>query len=158
MAASYPSAVRSFSTKTNVLDIIDASDPNSLQEEVIAIESSLGINPALSTSPNPSSGFTATSTQYSTLAQRLANIENGIVGDSHAQYLKKAGGETITNSTASNVAIIVKGASSQSASLQEWKTSSNTNVASITANGVFTANSVSTPEIDLLSILSIFGV
>ena len=158
MAASYPAAVRSFSTKTNVLDIIDASDPNSLQEEVIAIESSLGINPALSTTPNPSSGFTATSTQYSTLAQRLANIENGIVGDSHAQYLKKAGGETITNSTASNVAIIVKGASSQSASLQEWKTSSNTNVASITANGVFTANSVSTPEIDLLSILSIFGV
>ena len=158
MAASYPSAVRSFSTKTNVLDIIDASDPNSLQEEVIAIESSLGINPALSTSPNPSSGFTATSTQYSTLAQRLANIENGIVGDSHTQYLKKAGGETITNATASNVAIIVKGASSQSANLQEWKNSSNTTVASLTVNGVFTANSISNPELDLLSILSIFGV
>lgn len=158
MAASYPSAVRSFSTKTNVLDIIDASDPNSLQEEVIAIESSLGINPALSTSPNPSSGFTATSTQYSTLAQRLANIENGIVGDSHTQYLKKAGGETITNATASNVAIIVKGASSQSANLQEWKNNSNTTVASLTVNGTFTANSVSTPELDLLSILSIFGV
>jgi hypothetical protein len=158
MAASYPSAVRSFSTKTNVLDIIDASDPNSLQEEVIAIETSLGINPALSTTPNPSSGFTATSTQYSTLAQRLANIENGIVGDSHTQYLKKAGGETITNATASNVAIIVKGASSQSANLQEWKNSSNTTVASLTVNGTFTANSVSTPELDLLSILSIFGV
>ena len=158
MAASYPSAIRSFSTKTNVLDIIDASDPNSLQEEVIAIESSLGINPALSTSPNPSSGFTATSTQYSTLAQRLANIENGIVGDSHTQYLKKAGGETITNATASNVAIIVKGASSQSANLQEWKNSSNTTVASLTVNGVFTANSISNPELDLLSILSIFGV
>jgi len=158
MAASYPSAVRSFSTKTNVLDIIDASDPNSLQEEVIAIETSLGINPALSTTPNPSSGFTATSTQYSTLAQRLANIENGIVGDTHTQYLKKAGGETITNATASNVAIIVKGASSQSANLQEWKNSSNTTVASLTVNGTFTANSVSTPELDLLSILSIFGV
>jgi hypothetical protein len=158
MAASYPSAVRSFSTKTNVIDIIDASDPNSLQEEVIAIESSLGINPALSTTPNPSSGFTATSTQYTTLVQRLANIENGIVGDSHTQYLKKAGGETITNATAANVAITVKGASSQSANLQEWKNNANTNVASITANGTLTANSVSAPEIDFLSILSIFGV
>jgi len=158
MAASYPSAVRSFSTKTNVIDIIDASDPNSLQEEVIAIESSLGINPALSTTPNPSSGFTATSTQYTTLVQRLANIENGIVGDAHTQYFKKAGGETITNATASNVGITVKGASSQSANLQEWKNSSNTTVASLSVNGTFTTNSVSTPELDFLSILSIFGV
>jgi len=158
MAASYPSAIRSFSTKTNVLDIIDASDPNSLQEEVVSIETSLGVNPALSTTPNPTSGFTATSTQYATLVQRLANIENGIVGDAHTQYLKKAGGETITNVTASNVGITVKGASSQSANLQEWKNSSNTTVASLSVNGIFTANSASTPELDLLSILSIFGV
>jgi hypothetical protein len=158
MAASYPSAIRSFSTKTNVLDIIDASDPNSLQEEVIAIESSLGINPALSTTPNPSSGFTATSTQYSTLAQRLANIENGVVGDSHTQYIKKAGGEIVTNVTASNVGITVKGAASQSANLQEWKNSANTNVASVSPSGTLTVTSISTPELDLLNILSIFGV
>jgi hypothetical protein len=158
MAASYPSAIRSFSIKTNVLDIIDASDPNSLQEEVIAIESSLGINPALSTTPNASSGFTATSTQYSTLAQRLANIENGVIGDSHTQYIKKAGGEIVTNVTASNVGITVKGAASQSANLQEWKNSANTNVASVSPSGTLTVTSISTPELDLLNILSKFGV
>jgi hypothetical protein len=72
--------------------------------------------------------------------------------------LKKVGGETITNATASNVGITVKGASSQSANLQEWKNSSNTTVASLSVNGTFTTNSVSTSELDLLSILSIFGV
>ena len=158
MAASYPSAVRSFSTKTNVIDIIDAADPNSLQEEVIAIESAIGINPALSTTPNSSSGFTATSTQYSTLVQRLANIENGIIGDTHTQYLKKTGGETVTNTSAVAVGLTVKGASSQTANLQEWKNSSNTVVASISASGTVTAPSVVSPELDLLSILSIFGV
>lgn len=158
MAASYPSAVRSFSTKTNVIDIIDAADPNSLQEEVIAIESAIGINPALSTTPNSSSGFTATSTQYSTLVQRLANIENGIIGDTHTQYLKKTGGETVTNTSAVAVGLTVKGASSQTANLQEWKNSSNTVVASISASGTITASSVVSPELDFLSILSIFGV
>lgn len=157
MAASYPLAVRPFSNKINILNTIDAADPNSLQEEVVAIESTLGINPALSTTPSPSATFTATSTQYSTLIQRLSNIEIGIVADSHTQYLKKTGGETITNATSSNVGLTVKGATSQSADLQNWKNSGGTAVASLSASGAITATALVSPEIDFVSILSIFG-
>ena len=88
MPASYPTTVKTFNTKVNLTDIVDASHPNSVQEEVVAIETILGISPNVSTTPNPATGFAATSAAYASLAARLANIENGIVGDSHNQYLK----------------------------------------------------------------------
>lgn len=157
MAASYPLSVRPFTTKVNVLDIVDAADPNSLQEEVVALETTIGLNPALSTTPSNLNSF-ANSTQFATLVQRLANIETGIVADTHTQYIKRTGNEIITNSGASNVAFTVKGASSQSANLQNWTNSSNTVLASITSTGVISApNGISSPQIDQLALLSIFG-
>lgn len=157
MAASYPSSIRSFSTKRNVLDIVDAADPNSLQEEVVAIETIIGVNPNLSTAPSSGGTFANTATTFSSLTARLANIETGIVADTHTQYIKRTGNETITNATASNVALTVKGAASQSASLQEWKTSANALVAKIDASGTLTASSLSSPEIDNLNLLAIWS-
>ena len=87
MAASYPSSIRVFTTKTNVTDVVDASHPNSVQEEVVAIQSTLGASPQVSTAPSPSGTFTATSTSFSSLAARLANIETGVVSDAHSQYI-----------------------------------------------------------------------
>lgn len=158
MAASYPSAVRPFTTKTNILSVIDAADPNSLQEEVVAIETTLGVNPALSTSVLPTDSFLGASNQYSTVSLRLANIERGIVGDSHTQYVKKVGNETITNAVSSNVAITVRGAASQSANLTEWKTSAGTTVASVSASGRIVCSRFDAPEIEQATILAIFGV
>ena len=158
MAASYPASVRPFTTKTNILSVIDAADPNSLQEEVVAIETTLGVNPALSTSVVATDSFIGASTQYSTVNARLANIEKGIVGDSHTQYLKKVGNETITNATASNIALTIRGASSQSASLTEWKTSAGTVVAKVNPTGALTVSKITAPEVEQAIILSIFGV
>ena len=157
MPASYPSSVRPFTTKVNVLDIIDASHPNSLQEEVVAIESTIGLNPALSTTPSPTGSFISTSTQFNTLNQRLANIETGIVADTHSQYVKKAGNDAITNVTGTNVGLVIRGAATQSASLQEWRTSANVVLARVSATGVLTATSVDAPEVDHAVILGIFG-
>jgi hypothetical protein len=158
MAASYPASVRPFTTKTNILSVIDAADPNSLQEEVVAIEITLGVNPALSTSVLPTDTFLGSSNQYTTVSARLANIERGIVGDSHTQYVKKVGNETITNAIPSNVAITVRGATSQSANLTEWKTSAGTTVASVSASGRITTTRIEAPQIDQAIILAIFGV
>jgi hypothetical protein len=157
MAASYPSSVRSFSTKRNTLDIIDASDPNGIQEEVVAIQTAIGVSPALSTAPSSSGTFSATATTFSTLTARLANIETGIVADTHTQYIKRVGNENIANAVAGNVALSITGASSQSANLQNWKTNSGTVVASVSANGTLTASAISSPEIELADIERIFG-
>lgn len=158
MTASYPGAVRPFINKTNVVDIIDASHPNSLQEEVVAIESAIGLNPALSTSPSSSGTFVTTSTQYATLVQRLANIETGIVADTHSQYLKKTGNEIVVNGVSTNVAVTIKGASGQTANLQEWRDSANTLLARVSASGGVVASSVSAPEVDHALIIGVLGL
>jgi hypothetical protein len=157
MTASYPSSVRPFTTKTNILSVIDAADPNSLQEEVVAIETTLGVNPALSTSVVSTDTFLNTSSQYSTVALRLANIERGIVGDSHTQYVRKTGNDTIVNAAASSIGLTVRGATSQSANLTEWKTSAGTTVASVSPVGKIIASNLDAPEVDQVMILSIFG-
>ena len=157
MTASYPASVRSFSTKRNTLDIIDASDPNGLQEEVIAIQSAIGVSPALSTSPSATGTFATNATSFSTLTARLANIETGIVSDAHTQYIKRTGNETLTNAIATNVGFTVRGATSQSANLQNWKSGSGTIVANISSDGTLTASAVSSPEITRLIIETIFG-
>jgi hypothetical protein len=157
MTASYPASVRSFSTKRNTLDIIDASDPNGVQEEIVAIQATLGVSPNLSTAPSSSGTFATAATTFSTLTARLANIETGIVADTHTQYVKRTGNEIITNAVASNVAFTIKGASSQSAELQNWKNSANTVVASVSSTGVITAASVIAPEIEFLIIEGMFS-
>lgn len=89
MAATYPGSVRSFTTKVDVTGIVYAAHPNDLQEEVVAIESILGVTPSLSTTPNSGGTFNATTTSFATVSARIANIETGIVADTHTQYVKK---------------------------------------------------------------------
>ena len=103
MAATYPASVRSFTTKVDVTGIVYAAHPNDLQDEVIAIESILGVTPSLSTTPNAGGSFTATATTFNSVSARLANIETGIVADVHTQYVNKTNGTVTTASTASAV-------------------------------------------------------
>lgn len=49
--------------------------------------------------------------------------------------VSKSGGDTITSSTSSTIGLVIKGATSQSANLQEWQDSSGTVIAKIDANG-----------------------
>lgn len=92
MPASYPASVRLFSTKRDINDVIFAEHPNSLQEEIAAIQTFTGLNPHISTAPNPAGTFIATASVFASLAARLANIETGVVSDSHTQYLRLTGG------------------------------------------------------------------
>jgi hypothetical protein len=142
--ASYPSSIittSTFTAKVNTVDIIDASHPNLIQDEIIAIETALGTSPALST--NGSSSHTAAATNFVTVGARLNNIENGVLGDVHTQYVRKSadGANTITASTSSTKPLIVKGAASQSVALQEWQNTGGTALANIDQSGNATAAS-----------------
>jgi hypothetical protein len=143
MAASYPTSIAGFLDKVNVVDIIDASHPNSIQSEVIAIESTLGTEPNRSTTPSSSGTFNGTSNLFSTVGLRLNNIEVGVVSDAHTQYLRKAGDTTniITVGVATTKGLIIKGATSQSANLQEWQNTGGTVLSSIDASGNYAAAS-----------------
>lgn len=135
MAATYPGAIKSFQTKSNFTEIVDSSHVNSLQDEVVAIQTNLGTNIATSTSPSSSGTFNTASQNYGTLNARLANIETGVIADSHNQYVHKTGGDTLTPSGAAVVGLNIRAAVGQSANLQEWRNSSNTVRTWIDANG-----------------------
>lgn len=150
MPAVYPGNIRSFTTKVNTVDVIDAAHPNVIQDEVVALQTTLGTNPATSTTPGPT--FIATANAFATVKARLDNIEAGLVADVHPQYVKVTGGSTI-QVLASNVKpLVAKGALGQTANLQEWQKSDGTVVAYIDPNGVFSSSGSS--DLDNLYILS----
>ena len=125
MTATYPTAVVDFGpARVNFTDTILAADPNTIRDEVVAIESTLGTTPALSTAA-VAAGWVNNGTTFASVAARLANIEKGIVADAHPQYTKVAGGSVITPA-AGTVGLGITAASGQTANLQEWKDSSGT--------------------------------
>ena len=145
MAASYPSSVKAFTTHVNVTEVIDAGHPNSIQDEVIAIESTLGTTPSIATAAS-ASGWANTAIDYTTINGRLANIEKGVVADAHPQYIRKTGDNAniITPSSGNVAGLVITGASSgQSANLQEWRDSYGNLVAYIDPTGKFSAVNVS---------------
>ena len=103
--AVYPTQIVSFQDHADFTSTILAAHPNVIHAEVEAIQETLGINPKTSTSPTSSDSYVPATT-FSTVNARLANIEKGLVGDSHTQYLKLTGGTVSGNVTLSSDATI----------------------------------------------------
>jgi hypothetical protein len=80
MAASYPGSVRNFLARVDLVDTVIADNVNSLQEELKAVQTTLG-SAATGTSPLASaySGTFTTTTTWTTLSDRITNIESGLV-------------------------------------------------------------------------------
>ena len=108
MVASYPTSVRSYVARVDLVDTVIADNVNSLQEEVVAIEATLG---SAASSKNPlvsvfgATAFTTTmngagNTAWSTVYDRINNIENGLTnGVASAPYVNKNGGSTISTAS-----------------------------------------------------------
>lgn len=130
--AQYPTAVPAFSTKTNVVTVVDASHPNSVQAEVTAMGLELGTTPRISTYRSPANGG-PTGGAYADVATRLSGIENdyrlktdhdthgllgGLAADDHPQYLRADGtraptgvGSMVANPIAVQVGDTISGGS-----------------------------------------------
>ena len=133
--AVYPGAVVVFSTKQNLVDIVDAADPNTIQDEVVAVQATVGATPGVSVNPLASSYVNA-STSYSTLSARVANVEHGVVADAHAQYVHKSGGDIIA--PASNVVgLSVKAPTTTTANVFQVTDNGGSPVAYVDSAGVF---------------------
>jgi hypothetical protein len=141
--ATYPSQIKTFVNKSNVVDLIDASHPNLLQDEVSAIQTVIGTNPARSTTVTSSDTFISTQTDFDNLKARIANIEKGVVADTHSQYIKKTsdGSNVVIPTNSTTRGVTIRGVQGQTANLQEWQqTVSVTNVVAAGGGVTFTAN------------------
>jgi hypothetical protein len=127
MAANYPGNVRSYVARVDLVDTVIADNVNSLQEEVVAIETTLGSaasskNPLVS--PFGATAFTTTmngtnGTAWLTVYDRLTNIENGLLnGVPGSPYVSKTGGSII--STASVKGLVLQTVSGSSNLLESY--------------------------------------
>lgn len=73
MSSIYPDGVVSWVPRINNVDIIWANDPNSLADELIAIESIVGVNPQIETGVSSGSPIT-----YATVSDRIAALARGV--------------------------------------------------------------------------------
>jgi hypothetical protein len=132
MTAVFPEGVKSFTNKEDFTDLVLAEHINSLQNEVTAIQATIG------TLPQVTSGyvgaFDEATVSFSTLKARIQNIERGIKGDVHTQYFKYTGG-TIQPANAATVPLTVQGFTSQSSDLLQFKNSGGTTLTKVDAAG-----------------------
>jgi hypothetical protein len=137
MPADYPSGTKNFQNKTDYTQIIVAEHINSLQDEVIAIENYVG------SMPHVSAGYVGTfddvTTTFSSLASRVSNIEKGIKGDVHTQYVKFTGG-TLQPANAATVLLTLRGFTSQSADLLRFSNSAGTTLTKVDSAGKLFVN------------------
>jgi hypothetical protein len=100
VTASYPIAVKSFSTKVDFTDTVLAEHVNTLQDEVASIQSNLGTY--IKTGSGWVGSFDQITTNWDSLKDRLANIEYGLntvyterlpTGGTTGQVLVKSSGD-----------------------------------------------------------------
>lgn len=145
MASQFPNSVRSFTPKVDLQDTILADHINVLQDEVRAIELALNgttdANNGLLTSSY--TGSFATTASWSSVDDRLSNIERGLVnGVPSSPYFKKSGDSV--QPIAGTVGLTIKTLSG-TASIFEARSAAN-------ALG-FNIDSVGMPKVDSAAVL-----
>lgn len=106
MAATYPGAIRVFTSKVDLVDTVLADHVNLLQDEVTAVETALGTGLLTSSW----SGSFTTPASHTTLTSRLANIESGLAAATSGKAdastaVTLTGSQTLTNKTLTSPSI-----------------------------------------------------
>ena len=145
MAAQYPSAVKSFTTKVDFTDTVLAEHVNSLQEEVNSLENNLGTYVA--TGSGWVGSFDQVTTGWNTLKDRIANIEYGL-NTAFNQRVDTTGGSTIQSTSNIVTSLIIKAKSGQSTNILEFQTSAGSVVSKVGTDGViYTSNKALVPVV-----------
>jgi len=103
VTASYPAAVKSFTTKVDFTDTVLAAHVNDLQDEVNSLQANLGTY--IKTGSGWVGSFDQVTTAWNTLKDRIANIEYGL-NTAYAAKLPTGGttGQVLVKSSNDNYA------------------------------------------------------
>ena len=118
----------------DVASDITVTLPNAAGTLALTSDITTAVNNLVNSAPN-------TLDTLNELATALGNDANfaTTTATSIGNKVSKAGGDTITSSTASTVPLVLKGAASQTANLQQWQNSAGAVQASIASNGAIQA-------------------
>jgi hypothetical protein len=103
VTASYPAAVKSFTTKVDFTDTVLAAHVNDLQDEVNSLQANIGTY--IKTGSGWVGSFDQVTTAWNTLKDRIANIEYGL-NTAYAAKLPTGGttGQVLVKSSNDNYA------------------------------------------------------
>ena len=133
MSAVYPSQIKTFNRRRDLLDIIQAVDINQTYDEITAMQTALGT--FITSKPAAwSSGSFTTPSSWPTLRERIENIEAGVFA-AFNDRVRSAGGSTITATDNTTVSLTIRARSGQTADLLQVQNSSGTVVTRITSDG-----------------------
>lgn len=133
MTASFPAAIKTFTRKRDLLDIVLAADINQVYDEVTALQQFIGTFPATNT--GWSGTFDQATLAWGSVRARIQNIEFGLF-QAFNDRVRSSGGTILTPAAASTVGLTIRAASGQTAALFQARNSDNTVVTSVTAAGV----------------------
>lgn len=128
MAASYPSSVKSFTTKVDFTDTVLAEHVNSLQDEVNSVQANLGTN--IRVGSGWVGAFDQVTSTWNTLKDRIANLEYGLY-EAYNNRVDADGGSVISSATTSTVGLTVQSIAGQTANQVSFKTSAGTTISSV---------------------------
>jgi len=168
MTASYPASAKVFNVHHDVTDTIYAADPNTIQDEVYAIETTLGTtatgnNPLVSSSVTSSSVWSPSSQTYPSVGDRLTNIEKGVAGDSHgALYIRTSPSSVVPNTiipaAGSQQGLVIQAnASGQTVNLQEWRNAAGVVIGFVDQNGLINGVSISSSTAGIQDVFMLMG-
>lgn len=135
----YPARVKSWTARRDLQDLVVAADVNTIYDEVTAMQQDLGAG-GVRTSPTWGSGsFDNVTLNWTSLKDRLANIEYGL-HLSFNQRVSTSGGSVIQSAADSTVSLTLRAKSGQTANLLEARTSAGSVVASVSTTGTLYAS------------------
>ena len=133
MTASFPSSVKQFARKRDLLDIVLAADINQVYDEVTAIEQKLGTLPGTNVGFEQGS-YDSTTLVWNTVKERIQNIDYGLY-EAYTDRVKSSGGTTIEPSGTGTTNLSLKSADGQIANQLSAINSSGITIFSIDADG-----------------------
>lgn len=133
MTASFPSSVKQFTRKRDLLDIVLAADINQVYDEVTAIEQKIGVLPATNIGFDQGS-YSSSTLVWDTLRDRIQNIDYGVYV-AYTDRVKSSGGSVIEPSGINTINLSLKSASGQTANQLSSINSSGITVFTIDADG-----------------------
>jgi hypothetical protein len=137
--SSYPSDIKNWDALVDLTSVVVAADPNTAYSEIIAIETALGTTPTVSATWGATTTLNTTTTSWSSVKDRIQNIENGVYGVT-SDFLSRtavAGHNVITPTGTGTVNLTLKAQTSQTANIFEARDSSNAIITKIDKDGFF---------------------
>lgn len=137
--ATYPAAVKSFTSKVDGVDYFYASDLNVAYDEITAVQSTLGVGASVSLSSTTGTFNAGTNVDYGTVNNRLNNLELGVInGATHA--VQTTGGSLIQPTAISVVPLTIKGFTGSSSDLFAVLDSTGSPKVRVDSTGLLTAS------------------